>query len=455
MVTAGCSLQWIAPAAATGASSLSAWVIGGVCMFLPLSVSVVFLSARFPDAGGICAWTRRAFGPFAGFMTGWTYWTGTIAYLPSVLYFTAGSAWLAVPAHDAGGATAGYFITFSLVAVALAALLNVRGVAIARWLYGIGAVARWLGAALLVVLAVSSWWRFGSATVFDRHTLAPSFRLSDVIFWSTLAFCWTGPEAASFMTGEIRDPQRTVPRALTIAAPIIAIIYITGTASVLLAIPPERASGLYGVVEAFRAAADRLGMPWLIPLGAGCVVLDRLGSTSLWLGALARIPTTAGLEGYLPGRFTRIDPRWGTPAVAIGLQAVIVAVLVILGQSGTSVRGAYNVLVQMMVVGSLLPFVPLCGAVLPLARAPGADGRVLTAGRRRAVVALGALGVLTTGASIVLAFVQPPEEPNPWLAIFKIALLTAVLLLGGSAIYRAGSARAVPALPPGAARRGA
>ncbi|MBS0379492.1 MAG: APC family permease [Proteobacteria bacterium] len=455
MVTAGCSLQWIAPAAATGASSLSAWVIGGIAMFLPLSVSVVFLSARFPEAGGICAWTRRAFGPFTGFMTGWTYWTGTIAYLPSVLYFTAGSAWLAIPAHAPSGATGAYFITFSLLSVAIAAFLNVRGLALAKWLYRIGAVARWVGAALLVVLAVSTWWRFGSATVFNRHTLAPTFRLSDVIFWSTLAFCWTGPEAAAFMTNEIREPRRTVPRALTIAAPIIALIYISGTASVLLAIPPERASGLYGVVEAFRAAADHLGMPWLIPLGAGCVVLDRLGSTSLWLGALARIPTTAGLEHYLPAGFTRIDPRWGTPAVAIGIQAAIVAVLVILGQSGTSVRGAYNVLVEMMVVGSLLPFVPLCGAVLPLSRTPGPDGRALPTVRRAAVIVLAALGVLTTLVSIVLAFVPPPEEADPLLAIFKVALLTAVLLLGGFAIYRAGRARAELAAPSGADRAGA
>jgi amino acid transporter len=76
MVTAGCSLQWTATAAATGPSSLAVWVLGALAMFLPLSVCVIFLASRYADEGGLFSWSSRAFGPFAGFMTGWTYWVG-------------------------------------------------------------------------------------------------------------------------------------------------------------------------------------------------------------------------------------------------------------------------------------------------------------------------------------------------------------------------------------------
>jgi len=438
MVTAGCSLQWVAPAAATGASSLVAWVIGGLTMFLPLAVSVVFLAGRYPDSGGLYAWSRRAFGPFVGFMAGWTYWTGTLAYLPSVLYFSAGSALLALP-HGADGATPRYFVVFSISVLALSAILNVRGIRFAKWLNSAGAVARWVGTILLVALAVATWWKFGSATRIDRHTLVPSFRIADVIFWSTLAFAWTGPVGASFMGDEIRDPRRTVPRALLYAAPMIAAIYIVGTASVLVAIPPERATGLYAVVEAFRAAAGNLGVPWLLPVGAACVVLDRIGSMSLWLGALARIPVAAGLEDYLPRRFTRVDPRHRTPVFAILAQTVIIALLVILGQSGTSIRGAYNVLVEMMVVGSMLPFLPLFGSAIRLS-APALAGAVRA---RPLLVGVAAVGFLTTAASITLAFLPPPEEANPSLAVTKVAGLTAVLLVGGVLAYVAGNARRI------------
>ena len=440
MVTAGSSLQWTAVAAAAGPSSLLLWVFGGLAFFLPLAVCVVFLAARHPEEGGLYAWTGRAFGPFTGFMTGWTYWTGTLAFVPSVLYFAAGSARLAAPGSDSTGITPVWFVGFSIAALLLAVVLNVRGLAAAKWLNSAGAVARWIGTLLLVLLALASCSRFGSATAIDTHTIVPQFRLADVILWSTLAFCWTGPEAASFMGGEIREPRRTVPRALALAAPMIATIYIVGTASVLLAIPPARASGVYGVMEAIRGSASRLHLSWLIPLGAACVALDRVGSSCLWIGALARIPLAAGVDRFLPGSFTRLDAR-GAPAVVIWTQAVIVALLVVLGQSGTSVRGAYNVLIEMMIVCSMLPYLVLFAATIRLSGGAPVSGR-RRPGVRAMVIFLALLGFATTSGSMALAFLPPPDEVNPTLAVLKVAGFNAVLLLGGVAIYLLGNARA-------------
>jgi amino acid transporter len=442
LVTAGCTLQWTATAAATGPSSLLVWLIGGVTMFVPLSVCVVYLCSRFPDECGIYTWSARAFGPFAGFITGWTYWTGTLAFLPTVVYFIAGSSLLWSPTSTTSAGTPTYFICFSLIVLGICTILNVRGLSVAKWLNSAGAVARWVGMLLLVVLALASCWWFGPATDINRHTIAPAFRLSDVIFWTTLAFAWTGPEALSFMSGEIRDSRRTAPKALILAAPMIAAVYIIGTASILLAIPPERASGVFGVIEAIRTAAAHLGLGWLIPIGAACVVLDRLGSLCLWLGALARIPISVGIADYLPRGFARIHPRYKSPANAIWTQAVLVAVIVILGQSGTSVRGAYNVLIEMMVVTSMLPFLLLFGAAIKLSSGPSVKSESRIWGGRPVLVFVALIGLLATAGSIVVAFVPPPEEEHPALAVLKIAGLTVVLLVVGAALYGAGNMRA-------------
>jgi glutamate:GABA antiporter len=437
MVTAGSTLQWTAVAAATGPSSLLVWLLGGVCFFLPLSVCVVFLASRHPDEGGLDAWSARAFGPFVGFMAAWTYWSGTLAYLPAVLYFAAGSAHLAF-GDGGGGATPSWFIGFSLTALTIAVALNLRGLATAKWLNSAGAVARWLGTLLLVLLALGSWWRFGSATPLNRHTIVPEFRLTDIVFWTTIAFCWTGPEAAAFMRGEIRDPRRTVPRALALAAPMIAAIYMVGTASILLAIPADQASGVYGVMAAVRSAASRLGLAWLIPLGAALIVLDRVGSACLWIGALARIPLTGA---------ARAAPAPESRAAGIWMQAVLVALLLVLGQSGTSVRGAYNVLIEMMVVTSMLPYLPLFCAAIRLSASSRGVGEVRIPGGRATVIALAMLGLATTASSIVLAFLPPPDEPNPTLAVLKVAAVTAALLLGGALVYAIGSLRSRRAVP--------
>jgi glutamate:GABA antiporter len=443
IVTAGSSLQWAATAAAAGPGSLIVWVGVGLAMFLPLSVCVIFLSSRYPDQGGLYVWSKRAFGPFAGFMTGWTYWTSNLPFFPAMLYFTAGSAlFWSGRADEAARASPTYFVTFSTAAILIAAALNVRGLRHAAWLNGAGAVARWVGTILLVVLGLAIWRRFGAATVINRHTLVPGLRLSEVQFWATIVFAWIGAEGIALMGGEIREPRRTIPRAFALAAPMIVAVYVLGTAAVLLSVPAEKTNTLYGVMDAISISAARLGLGWLIPAGVLCVVFDRLGSVCLWLGTVARLPFVAGIDHYLPESFARLHPRYGSPAVAIWTQAALAVAFVLFGQVGTSVAGAYNVLVDMMVAASLLPFLGLFGAAIRLSGESPVAGEAHIPGGRLTIVAMGVLGMATSLGAIVLACVPPAAEQNPALAVLKVVGATVAVLLSGAALYAVGSMRA-------------
>jgi amino acid transporter len=454
MVIAGSNLQWVATAAASGPSSLAVWILGACAMFLPLGVSVAFLSSRFPDQGGLYVWSKLAFGPFAGFMTGWTYWTANLPYLPGLLYFAAGSL-----LYASGGPTTAtlgspfYFMAFSLGGLALAVYLNVRGLGVAKWLNNVGGVARWCAMALLAGFGAALWWRFGSATPLDARSLTPGVRLVDVVFWSTIALAWTGPEAAAFMGGEIREPRRTLPLALGLAAPLIAGIYLIGTLSVLVAVPPAHTSALYGVMEATAVAAQRFGMSWIQVVTAFCVSLSCVASVGAWLGATARIPFAAGIDHYLPKSFARLHPRYGSPTVAIAAQAVIAGLFAVLGQAGTSVKGAYDILVDMTVITTMLPFLSLFGAAIRLSRGPGRPGELRIPGGRVTIVALALVGLATTVGATVLAFMPAPEEVNPTLAMFKVAGLTAIILAAGAAVYATGKARALRLSDPGLSLR--
>src|ERR1700732_3184560 len=86
------SVRWIATAAAAGSSTLVVWMIALCCFFLPLAASVLELSSRYPNEGGLYVWTQRAFGDFTGFIAAWSYWMSNLSYFPAVLYFGAGSA---------------------------------------------------------------------------------------------------------------------------------------------------------------------------------------------------------------------------------------------------------------------------------------------------------------------------------------------------------------------------
>ncbi len=436
-VTAGTNLQWVATAAAAGPSSLLVWVIGALAMFMPLSVCVVFLSSRFPEQGGMYAWSKRAFGPFAGFMTGWTYWTSNLPYFPGLLYFAAGNA-LFLTGGGSTQALAGsptYFITFALLGLLLATWLNIIGLDVAKWLSNIGAFARWGATLVLIGLGLMIWWRFGSASPINADSLTPGFGVAQLVFWSTIAFAWTGPESAAFMSGEIHNPERTVPRALATAAPMIALIYILGTLSVLVAVPPAETSALYGVMQAIERSETRLGLTGVVPIAAILVTVTCLGSVGAWLGSVARIPFVAGIDRFLPASFGRLHPKWRTPIVALATQSTIAALFVFLGQAGTTVKGAYDVLVSMMVIAVLLPFVPLFGAAIKLSAAPAQPGDIHIPGGRVTIVLMGLIGLATTLSSIVLATLPPPGDSNHAFAVLKILGGTGVMVGAGVAVY--------------------
>ena len=122
-------------------------------MFAPLSIAVVYLSSRHPDEGGLYVWSKIAFGPFAGFMTGWTYWASNLPYFPALLYFAAGNA-LFVTGSKGGALSASpwYFIAVAIGGLTLATIVNIYGLQVGKWLNNFGAVARWTVTLLLVAL---------------------------------------------------------------------------------------------------------------------------------------------------------------------------------------------------------------------------------------------------------------------------------------------------------------
>src|SRR3954453_11358158 len=439
--------RWMATAAASGPSALVIWVLAAAGLFVPLVFTVLELSSRYPQEGGIYVWTKRAFGPFAGFMTGWLYWSTNLPYFPSVLYYAAGNVLFIGGASWQGWSTSGgYFIAASMFGLVLAVVLNVVGLNVGKWLNNVGAFGGWMPAGLLIVLGAVAWARFGSATPIPLQTMMPSTSLKDVIFWSTIAFAFGGLESGSAMAEEIHDARRTVPRAIVAAAVIITLLYIAGTASILLAIPREQISGLQGIMQAMQAMSARMGLGWLTPIVASLIAVNGLGAVGGWFAATARLPFVAGLDRYLPRAFGSLHPTWRTPHVALLVQAAISALFVILGQAGTTVRGAYDVLVSMSIITYFIPFLYMFAAMIRLQGEPVGPDVIRAPGGRAVAVGVAAIGFVTTAAAIVLACIPAADEPNKVLAVAKIVGLSAVLIAAGAIVYLAGKRRAERAL---------
>jgi amino acid transporter len=442
-VVTGISLRWIATAAAAGPSSIVIWFGAWLVFYTPLAFSVIELSSRYPKEGGFYVWSKRAFGDFSGFMAAWTYWTSNLPYFPAVLYFAASNALFIRPAqwsHLSANPT--FYIFFALIALAAATLLNIVGLGVGKWLHNIGALAMWIPVLLVIGMGLFAYHRFGSATTFSWHTMRPSVRLDDVIFWSVLTFAFSGCETASLMAEEIKDSRRTIPRALLVAGITVALCYIIGTVCILLALPSAEVSPLQGLVQAIGRTADRVGLPFFLPVAAFLIALSNIGASGAYLAAVARLPFVAGIDRYLPSSFGALHPRWGTPWVALLTQSGIAAVFIFLGQAGTSVKGAYDVLVSMGVITTFIPFLYLFASMFKLQSEPAGAEVIRVPGGKPVAYALSILGFTTTLFTIGLSVLPPPDEPNKPLAVFKIVGGCGALVLIGAGLYWAGRRRA-------------
>jgi len=335
-----------------------------------------------------------------------------------------------------------YFILFSAIVLGVATLLNILGLDVGTWLHNAGALAMWIPAFIIIVMGLIAWHRFGSATAFTVHSMTPSLHINDMIFWSALIFAFGGCEAASFMGEEIKNARRTIPRALLIAGATIAICYIFGTVCVMLALPASEVSNLQGLMQAVAKTAQRVGFQAGIPFTAFLIALSNVGAAGAFLAATARLPFVAGIDRYLPPIFGRLHPRWHTPWFALLLQGVIGVLFAFLGQAGTNVQGAYDVLVAMSVITYFIPYLYLFASMIKLQGEPAGPEVIHVPGGKIVAIPLAMLGFATTLFTIVLSCIPEPYETNKPLAVLKAVGGTALLVAIGAGIYWMGKAKA-------------
>ena len=163
-----------------------------------------------------------------------------------------------------------------------------------------------------------------------------------------------------------------------------------------------------------------------------------------FLSSTSRLPFVAGIDRYLPSAFGRIHPRFRTPWVAIGAYGVAGMVVALLSQAGTTVRGAYDVLVSMSIIAYFLPYLLLFASTIRLQSRPDVRNAFRVPGGRYAAIALAAIGFSSTALTIVLSVIPPEDEPHKTLAVIKVLTSTAVLIGAGVAVFVAAKRKRQP-----------
>jgi amino acid transporter len=435
--------RWIAAAGHNGTSSISLWVLAAVFFFVPGALVINELSSRFPEEGGLYAWARDAFGPFHGFVAGWTYWIYTVFYFPGLLLASASMSAYISSSHGAALAQNRSFLLWvSLALLVIAVVLNIIGLNIGKWLQNAGGVGTYVPLLMLVVVAVAVCARHGSVTHFTLANILPAWNWDTVNFWSQIAFAFTGLELVSCMAEEVHNPRKTLPRAVFGAGALIALMYIAGTFAVLSLAPADGIDPKSGVFQAISVGSDALRIGFFGVIAAILVTAGNAGGIGSTVAGVARVPFQVGIDRYLPAAFGKIHPRWKTPYISILMQAIISGAVLFLSQISESTRGAYQSLVDVAIILYFIPFLYMFAAVIKLASRKDRSENphaVLVPGGILGVWICGGLGFFVVLVGIFVSLIPPGDSANKLAFVLKVAIVTAISILIGLLLYWRGA----------------
>jgi amino acid transporter len=409
------------PAPIAGVLGPAAPVAYLVCAVTMGLIVLCFAEAgsRVSLTGGVYAFVDLSLGPAVGFFAGFMLWSAITVAAAAVASFFADALGSLVPAM----ASPGLRIPLLVIVLAALAALNVVGVRGASRFNTAVTLAKLVPLVALVV--------FGSAAVVPGNLVwhaAPPVR--DVARASTLLiFAFLGVESALAPSGEIRDPRRTIPRAIFIAMGAVTVIYLT----VQVVAQGVLGSGLAGRAAPLAdAAGAALGPPGrtLVLVGMVVSMFGYVAGVSL---AVPRMLFAFAREGYLPGALARVHDRFSTPHVAIVAQAAIVIVL--------ATTGTFEELAIIANVATLVVYAACCVAVLALRRVESATGaRTDDAGFRAPLG--GAIPVLALASIVWLLTSLTRME---WLSLAAIAAVASVIYAASSRARRVLRAAVEPA----------
>jgi amino acid transporter len=442
-------LRWISTAAQIGPSGLTLWVIAALVFFIPSGLAVQELSSRIPHVGGLYLWTRAAFGDTHAFLAAWAYTLSNLVFLPSLLLFISG-----IVLHVGGGswlALADNPLYNGLVCLGLlwaATFVNILGLKHAKWIQNLGGTSTLLIGLLVLGGGAIVWWRFGPATPISAPSLVPDMTSGPTLStFAILVLGYVGLELGPIMGDEIKDAAHAVRRATIIAGIAIAAIYMAGTVALLVALPANQISAISGIPEALEAIGQRAGVMHAGALVAILLAVANVGGLSAWIGGVARLPFVMGLGHYLPERLGAVHPKYGTPHVALLVQAALASVVLLLAVAGSAVREAYQLLTDLTAALDCLAWAYIFASLAVLRqRAKGENaGVALIPGGPIVCWVLASIGVLAMLFATFASMVPPQGSGSPVLFMLKGAGGCVATFVSGLVIVKRGLRRRLQA----------
>ncbi|MGV1047734.1 MAG: APC family permease [Solirubrobacterales bacterium] len=437
-VSAMLVVDQLTASASVGTSTIAWWILAIVFFLVPYGLITAELATTYPEQGGIYVWVKRAFGRRWAARTTYWYWVNVALWMPSVFLLFAGvfcqlfiSDWTDWPAGKWPQVLIAVALSWAVVGVGVIRL------EVGKWVNNIGAILKMVIIFSLGVGGVVFALRHGTANSISGSDFVPSFDVAKS-FLPVILYLLMGFELVSSMAGEVKKPEKEIPRALLASGAAIAFLYLFATIGILLALSLTKLELVQGLIDTFEVIFGSSGVAKVAVYGLGIGVLyTYFTNMTTWTMGANRSAVEAANEGELPKTLGREHPVHRTPVAALLVTGVIsTAVLLVTALFINTQDNLFFAIFAASSVIFLMPYLLMFPAVVILRRRdPDTPRPFRLPGGEWVAVLCATITTIVIAAGIVL-FVWPeiPSSPAEWSYTGPLLGIVVVALAAGEAI---------------------
>jgi amino acid transporter len=347
-------LPWIGVAAKLGPSHVVLWLLAVLTFYIPTAMVVIWLNTRMPHEGGLYQWAKHGFNPLVGFMTGWNLWIFVIVLSSETgLQITTNLSYALGPGYEWLAANKFAISIVSVTVVGLLVWLSFVGLKVGKWLHNFG------GFMLVVIFLAIVFFGMRSPNFHPFTLVMPAATAFNLNILAKMGFgALGGFEYVAILAGECRNPIQAIRRSVLISAPIVAGMFILGTASMLALVPIDKIDLIGPVAQVLSIGSKPFGLAaQIVPIAIVVVMILRVAQSSIHFTGNTRLPMVAGWDRFLPRWFTELHPRYRTPVNSILLAAGLILIIGLTSLIGVGHQESF----QLIWNGSIIFYaVPYC-----------------------------------------------------------------------------------------------
>jgi amino acid transporter len=401
-------LPWVGVAAKQGPAHVLLWLAAIAFFYLPSAAVVIHLNRLMPLEGGLYQWAKYGFNELIGFLVAWNLWLFAILNTSETgLQVTQYFRYVFSAEHAAWTGSVGAVTLANVLILTALVAVTIVGLNIGKWVHKAGGVLMLFTFAMILLLP---WLNVAKGTLAAYHPLAtamPAMTLLTFNIFAKMGFgALGGFEYVAIHAGECRQPERTIARSVAVAAPIIGVMFVLGTASVLALVPFDQIDLIAPIPQVLAAGFAPIGSTaWVAPFTIVLLLCTRVAQASVMFAGITRLPMVAGWDGLMPAWFTRLHPRYRTPVNSILFVGAVTLLFSIAGQIGVGKQEAFQLLWNASGIFYALTYVvmfaiPIAGVRAPAwLKAASASGLVMTL----AFVGLSILPIISVDSRLAFA----------------------------------------------------